>query len=365
MGFAIFLIIAQLIVILAHVLLYFSWTHFFHVVNPSYLRTLGIILAVLSFSFLGATLLIFWKDNAVSRFIYHLAAIWLGLLLYLFLAALATWLIILIIRASGIGANTGVVGMILISTALLYSIYGLWNAANPRIKQIEVTIPNLPESWRGRTAVQISDVHLGTIWGRDFMEKITNKIASINPDMVFITGDLFDGEGDDLAREVQPLKEFSPSRGIYFITGNHETYLGVDKAIQALSGISVVFLRDQVVDVDGVQILGIDYPRHDQPKDLNLVLGKLDPQKPNIVLYHSPVHIDQFKRGGVNFQLAGHTHKGQIWPLNYITNRVYGGFDRGLHIDDGYILYTSVGTGTWGPPMRTGNYPEITVINFK
>jgi predicted MPP superfamily phosphohydrolase len=365
MGFVIFIAIAEAIVILGHVLLYFSWLYFFHITNPAILRALGICLGMLSISFIGASLLVLRRDNILTKSIYYIAAIWLGVLLYLFLATIATWILVLILRLIGAGGYIGIAAAGLIAAAFLFSFYGLWNAANPRLHYIEVTVPNLPPSWRGRTAVQISDVHLGTVRGRRFMERIVNMIASVNPDVVFITGDLFDGEGDDLALEAEPLKSLSPPLGIYFITGNHETYLGVNKVIRALSGLPITFLSDKMIDLDDVQLLGIDYPMFGQHKDLGRLLKNLDSSKPNIVLYHTPVQIDLFKRFGVNLQLAGHTHRGQIWPLNYITDRVYNGNDRGLHTDGNYTLYTSVGTGTWGPPMRTGNHPEIVVIKFK
>jgi len=365
MGIIIFITIAQLIIILAHTFLYYSWAHFFHFSNPAQLRTLGIILGILSISFLSASLLVFWRDNIIIKAVYYLAAIWLGLLLYLFLTTLIAWIIEGAVRLSGTNLNIGIVAGILVAASILYSVYGLWNASNPRTRHITVAIKNLPPSWKGRTAVQISDVHLGTIWGRRFMERIIGKIAEIKPDMLFITGDLFDGEGDDMAGEIAPLKSLSPPLGTYFITGNHETYLGIAKTVKALSDIPLTFLDDQMVDLDGVQLLGISYPLAGEHKNLDSTLQVLDPEKPSIVLFHSPVHIELFKRHRVNLQLAGHTHQGQIWPLNYITDKVYNGYDRGLHLDGDYNLYTSVGTGTWGPPMRTGNHPEIVVITFK
>ncbi len=365
MGFVIFIAVAEAIVILGHALLYFSWSYFFHITNPNILRVMGICLGVMSISFIGASLLVFRRANFVTTSIYYIAAVWLGVLLYLFLATILTWILVLILKLSGAGGSVGLVAAGLIAVVFLYSGYGLWNAANPRVHSIEVSIPNLPASWHGRTAVQISDVHLGTIWGQRFMRRIVNKMASINPDMIFITGDLFDGEGDDLSLEAEPLKSLSPPLGMYFITGNHETYLGVDKAIKALSGIQITFLDDKMIDLDGVQLLGISYPMFGHHKDLRQLLQRLDRDRPNIVLYHTPVQINLFESFGVNFQLAGHTHQGQIRPLNYISDKIYKGYDRGLHVDGDYTLYTSVGTGTWGPPMRTGNHPEIVVIKFK
>jgi uncharacterized protein len=360
----IFIILTAVVVIVGHAFLFFSWVKFFGITALLTKKILAIALAVLSLSFVITSLLIFWHENAATDIVYTLASTWLGTMWYLFLATSVMWLVFWIARPGGIAVNLKMINGVLLLLAFSYAAYGMWNAQHPVIKRIEVSIPNLPATWQGRTAVQISDVHLGAINRTDFFRKVINKIKSVNPDIIFITGDLFDGGGRDLHTLPDPLNELRPPLGMYFITGNHETYINVDKALAALQGIKMTILRDQIVDVDGVQIVGIDYPIPGQSKDFSAVLNKIDRTKPNITLYHEPAHLHEFKQAGVNVLLSGHTHRGQMWPFELVTQAVYHHYDYGLRQDGDFTVYTSTGVGTWGPPMRTGNRPEIVAITF-
>jgi len=365
MGFIIFISIAQALLIAGHIFLYVSWVKFLHLTDWRLLLVLRAGLLVLSVSFLSSSLLVHWRGNILTRAFYYLSSIWLGLLLYLFLAAWLTWTILLLAEIFSVGVSSPLLSGAVLVLGILYSAYGLVNAANPALSRIEVTIPKLPETWKGRRAVQISDIHLGAINGERFLERVMEKVNSVKPDIVFITGDLFDGIGDDLGGLCRPLSGLNAPLGVIFINGNHETYIGVEKAVAALSGLPVTVLRDSLIEIDGVQILGIDYPAPGEKKDFDSILSNIDRDKPSILLYHSPVHISKFKEYGTGLQLSGHTHRGQLWPLNYITRRVYRGYDSGLHREESFSLYTSTGVGTWGPPMRTGNRPEIVVIEFR
>ena len=260
------------------------------------------------------------------------------------------------------------IAMICFGLAFLYSVYGAWNAEHPQIKNITVTIPDLPGQWKGKKIVQLSDVHLGHVHRADFMRSIAEKVNAVHPRMVVITGDLFDGSDGDLQPLVQPLNDMVPEKGIFFITGNHETFLGIDKVFEALKNTPVRILQDEVVDVDGLKVIGINYSRRGENKDVVGVLHSLEKDfagKPNVFLYHAPLHIVEFEKSGVNLQLSGHTHRGQMFPFRYITKQIYKGYDHGLHRMGDYTLYTTVGTGTWGPDMRTGNTPEIVVVTLQ
>jgi hypothetical protein len=250
----------------------------------------------------------------------------------------------------------------------VYSVYGIWNADHPQIKNITVTIPNLPQQWKNKIIVQLSDVHMGHVYRADFLRRIVAKVNAVHPDMVVITGDFFDGMDGDLQQLVRPLNDLGPEKGIFFITGNHETFLGIDKVFAAFQNTRVQILQDQVVDVDGLKVIGIGYPSRGENKDVVGVLHSLKKDfvgRPNLLLFHAPVHIDEFKNSGVNLQLSGHTHQGQIFPFRYITELVYKGYDYGLHRIGDYTLYTTNGAGTWGPAMRTGNIPEVVVITLQ
>jgi hypothetical protein len=254
-----------------------------------------------------------------------------------------------------------------VGLALLYSGYGIANALHPRIVRYAVRIKNLPSSWRGKKLVHLSDVHLGRTLGVRFLSRIVSKVNAQNPAMVLITGDLFDGSEGNLSELVTPLNRLSAPQGIYFATGNHETYLGVQHAYAALETTPVKVLDDACVRVDGLQVVGISYP--ERGHSLNFAekmakLGGFDPALPSILLYHSPTQVAQAKAAGISLQLSGHVHQGQLFPLQLVTRLIFGKYYHGLHSEGDYTLYTSSGTGLWGPTMRTGNHPEIPVFEL-
>ncbi|MHB9020010.1 MAG: metallophosphoesterase, partial [Minisyncoccota bacterium] len=203
-----------------------------------------------------------------------------------------------------------------------------------------------------------------------YFQSIINKIKEIKPDIVFITGDLFDGMDGHLEELVAPIDQLDPALGIYFVTGNHETYLGIDNAFAALSKTKVKILDDAFIDIDGMQITGLSFPNRGVSEGRDFAtafksLVGLDRSRPIILLYHSPMQIIQAKDLGVDLFLAGHTHVGQLFPLGLITSIVYKGFDYGLYEDGNFSVYVSSGVGTWGPTVRTSKNSEIVLINFQ
>lgn len=363
-----FLVFALLILFAAHYMLYFTSIVFFSMTSTTS-RTLAVIgLAFMGTSFFLASFLDRLGDNFFTRAFYFISGFWLGLVLNLLLAISVAWIIVWLSRMGNSSVNTAILGTIFFGLSLVFSFYGVWNSMNPKIKNIEVSIPNLPQEWKEKKIVQLSDLHLGHIYRAKFMRYIVNKINTVNPEMVLITGDLFDGMDGDLNAPLKPLNNLKPEKGIYFVTGNHETYLGLNKVYNALENTDIKVLRDEVVDADGLKIIGVNYPNRGEKKDIVKIVQGLEKDfqgKPNIFMYHSPVNIDKFSQMGIGLQLAGHTHSGQLFPLNYITSLIYKGYDYGLHKIDDYTLYTTCGAGAWGPTMRTGNRPEIVVITLQ
>lgn len=349
----------------AHYFFYCSLIRFFEITSSANKNIILGVIVFLSLSFFLATLVSHFKEGIVTRIAYFLSGFWLGLLVNLLLAAIAGWLVIWIAGAFGWNISSILIGSVFFGLAFIYSIYGGWNAFEPQVKNIHVTIKNLPEQWKGKNIVQLSDIHLGHIYQAGFLEKVAQMSNDLHPDIVVITGDLFDGMDGNLAGLVGPLDDLQAPDGIYFVTGNHETYLGVDKAFSVLGNTQVVILDDAVKNINGLQLVGVSYPERGQAKDLGKTLGALTnfiPGQPTILLYHSPTSIQEAKNAGVNLQLSGHTHLGQLFPFNVITYLLYKGYDYGLHVMDDYSIYTTNGIGTWGPAMRTGNTPEIVNI---
>ena len=189
-----------------------------------------------------------------------------------------------------------------------------------------------------------------------------------NPAMVLITGDLFDGADGKLEELVAPLNPLRAPLGIYFVTGNHETYLGVERAYAALRTTPVRILANERVVIDGLQVIGVSYPERGQALHFAQKMARLpgfDPALPSILLYHSPTQIAQAKAAGISLQLSGHVHQGQIFPLQFITRLIYGRYYHGLHAEGDYTLYTTSGTGPGVPPCAPATIPKLPVIHLE
>lgn len=351
-----------------HALLYVSLIRFFAISAPGAKALLAGTLIFLVVSFPFSTLFSHLRDNLFTRTFYFLSTFWLGLLVNLLMGACIVWLVILVAKHISFTPNIPILAGSVFLIALIYSSWGMWNALHPRIREISVTIQGLPAIWRGERIVQLSDVHLGHVFQHDFAREVVARVNELDPKVVLITGDLFDGMDGDLHTFVSALDALHPRDGTFFVTGNHETYLGVNTVFSLLEETKLTVLKDEVVDVDGVKIVGIDFPAQGAHKDIAKIMERLRPSyegHPSIVLYHAPTNIDDFKRAGVDLQLSGHTHAGQLFPLRIFTWLIFHGYDYGLHTEGEYHIYTTNGVGSWGPTMRTGNTPEIVLITLQ
>jgi predicted MPP superfamily phosphohydrolase len=351
----------------SHFGIFFSVVRFFSISSYDAKIILAGILIFLASSFFISSVLAHYVNSWTSRLYYYLSGLWLGVLVNFILIFAIAFILLFFFKLGGFPLNEVIVGAFSIFAVLLISIYGAYNAQNFIVKEISVEIKNLPEYWKGKKIVQLSDVHLGFIYREKFIEKIKKNLAEIKPDMVVITGDLFDGSDGDLGWVSESLKDISAPEGVYFITGNHETYLGIDRAVEVLSKTKAVRLSDTFVEKKGLQIIGIDYPLMSENKNIKDAIEKtgFDNKVPSILLYHAPVQIAEIKSSGVSLQLSGHTHLGQLFPFRYITKAIYRGYDYGFKREGEYSIYTTNGMGTWGPAMRTGNTPEMVKIILK
>ncbi len=250
---------------------------------------------------------------------------------------------------------------------IILSGYGIINANVITIKEYDIVINNLPQNWHDRQIVHITDLHLGAVVRQSFFRRVVNKVQDIEPDIILMTGDIFDGTEKDILKDFKPARELDPPSGIYFVCGNHEQYLGREYFIDALEQFNIINLRNEVINIDGIQIIGWDYfseGETDTAQQGKELLNELEPHIPAILLSHAPVYIDEAKDSGVNLHLAGHTHRGQIFPFNFITSFIFRGYDYGLYQKGEYHLYVSSGVGTWGPRMRTSSPTEIVVFKL-
>ena len=337
--------------------------------GPTATSTLRDALFMLAFSFIVAALLSFRFSGILIGAFYKVAAVWLGFLNYIFIAACLSRLAWFVCLISGLhqARLRPSIAAVLFSLAALTGLYGILNTQWIRIRRVAIRLPNLPAAWRGRTALVFSDLHLGNVNGLAFSRRIANLAARLNPDIIFIPGDLFDGTKCDPLRLAAPFKQLAPPFGVFFATGNHDEFGGAAQYTTAITRAGIRVLANERVVVDGLQIIGVPYHDSTFPMRVKATLETLRPAEgqASILLNHAPTRLPIVEQAGVSLQLSGHTHGGQLFPYTWFTRRIFGKFTHGLHNFGALQVYTSYGAGTWGPPMRIGTTPEIVLLTFE
>jgi predicted MPP superfamily phosphohydrolase len=385
----IFLAVTLLISGLLHWALCRFALRLFAVAHPGAKMLLAALFALLSIAFMAAFLMLRWTENAWTINLYRAAAVWFALSVNLALAAAAAWLLYGAIRAAGgPPALFRPIGAAALIAALAASLAGFWNAFHPRVTAVEVALENLPPAWEGKRIAQLSDLHLGHFHGTAGLLRLAARLAEISPELVLITGDLFDGMSDGMEGFAEPLKRIEARRGVFFVSGNHEVYAGLRRSLAIAAAAGMRVLENEVAEVEGLRLLGVAYPGVADEREIRgieKILSAPAPAPPVILLFHTPTDIRAARprdrraatyfhpdtdyslnrRLGVALQLSGHTHRGQIFPFGLLTRWIYRGFDYGLHRDGGFALYVTSGVGTWGPPMRTAADPEIVVLTLR
>ena len=366
MRFILFISIVQSILFLGHWFLYRTVVRFFGVVSPTKLFTLRITLALLSVSLVTTSILARRYSNFLVRGLYTVAASWLGVLYLFILASILCWVFYGLAKLFHTSLNEKRLIGVLMGIALVACVYGFINSGMIRITRINLPLPNCPDQWKGKTAVWVSDTHLGPVRNYGFAQDVAARIKSLNPDILFIGGDLYDVQAVDLGRMIEPLSRISPPLGTYFITGNHEEFGDNTPFLEAIRRAGMRVLYNEKIDLDGLQIIGVDYRDSRREDQFRAILAKMDIdlRKPSILLKHTPFNLQVPRERGISVQLSGHTHRGQVFLFRLITAKVYQGYDYGLKWFGNLLVYTSSGAGTWGPPMRIDTNPEIVVITF-
>jgi uncharacterized protein len=357
----------QSVLFLTHLLLFKTWTF-----SPTGSDTHGtvwikLVLGFLSVSFVVASLLAFRYTNAALRAFYRVAAVWMGLVSFLFLAAVSSWIVFGVARLAGLDMNFHRTVELLFGAAVVAGLYGVFNASWTRITRTTVRLANLPVAWHGRRAALISDVHLGHVRNGSFLRRMVAKILKEEPDAIFVAGDLYDGTAIDARRAAEPLNKLVAPHGVYFVAGNHEQFGDDSKYLNAIAAAGVRVLSNEKVEVDGLQIIGVPYRNATRNGQLAAVLHDigLDRDRASILLTHAPDHPEIAEAAGVSLQLSGHTHLGQFLPWSWIARRIYRQFVYGLSRIGEMQVFTSSGAGTWGPPLRLGSNPEIVMLQFE
>jgi predicted MPP superfamily phosphohydrolase len=361
-----FILTIQSVLFLVHFLLYKTWA--FSPIGAYFdAPWLKLALGLLSVSFVTASLLAFRYTNPVLRVFYRAAAIWLGLLTFLFFASVISWIAFGVARLAGLSVNFHLMVELLFAAAAAMGFYAVFNANWTRITRTTVRLANLPLAWRGRKAALISDVHLGHVRNGKFLRRLVAMILREAPDAIFIAGDLYDGTAIDAGRAAEPLSRLTAPHGVYFVAGNHEQFGDDSKYLNAVAAAGVRVLSNEKVEADGLQIVGVSYRNAAQDEHFASVLDgvRLDRDRASILLTHAPDSPEIAEAAGVSLQLSGHTHLGQFIPWSWMARRMYREFVYGLSRIGKMQVVTSSGAGTWGPPLRLGSNPEIVVLQFE
>jgi uncharacterized protein len=363
----VFITIIQAVLLLAHLVLYQTWT--FRLLGNATRSKMwvALALALLSVSFVSASLLAFRYTNVVVRAFYRAAAIWMGLLSFLFLASLLCWVGFGIAVMAGTRLQFHGIVEAFYAGAVAMGLFGVFNASWTRVTRARVRLEKLPEAWRGRRAALISDVHLGHVRNGSFLRRMIAKILEEEPDAIFIAGDLYDGTAIDAHTAAAPLSRLKAPHGVYFVAGNHEQFGDDSKYLSAVAAAGVRVLRNEKIELDGLQLVGVSYAYASNDGSLASVLRRvpLDRERASILLTHAPDHPEIAEAAGFSLQLSGHTHLGQFIPWSWFARRIYRQFVYGLSRIGGMQVFTSSGAGTWGPPLRLGSNPEIVVLQFE
>jgi hypothetical protein len=346
----------------------------------STLRTYYLILFIfIALTFFTGRLLENRVPVFVSDILIWIGSFWWGAILYFLLIIIALDLIRLINRLlpfypSIIADNYAVVKQLIAAAAIVIvaitMVVGYFNARNVRVKTLTLSIPKDAGAWRSLNIVSASDIHLGTVIGRKMLDRIVEKINALNPDIVLLPGDIIDEDPIPAMRQNlgESLKKIKAPLGVYAVTGNHEYYGGVQAACEYLEAHGIKMLRDTTIKIaDSFYLVGRDDREKSRitgqrRKSLEELLADVDKSYPIIVLDHQPFGLQKVAESGIDFQISGHTHYGQLWPLGYITNLIYE-LSWGYKLIGSTHFYVSSGAGTWGPPMRLGNVPEI--VNYR
>jgi len=246
--------------------------------------------------------------------------------------------------------------------------YGVTSALGPpRLRRLQIPLATLPRAMDGFRVAVVSDIHLGPLAGRAHTTRIVDMINTLDADLVAIVGDLVDGSVAALGPAAAPLRQLKSRYGTYFVNGNHETFSGVQEWMAELPELGVRVLRNELVRCDGLQIAGVNDPSaagQGLGPDFTAALTGRDPQRPVVLLAHQPILAPEAARHGVDLQLSGHTHGGQLAPFNLLV-ALQQPVVSGLGRVDGMPVFVTNGAGFWGPPARVGAPPEIVLIQLR
>lgn len=331
-------------------------------------------------SFVAARVLERVYPSALTGVITWIGSFWLAFMLYFFLIVLLADLVRLIhhfipfLPQSLFADYVKTKVILLLSSIALVTVVvaaGFINARIPKVRHLDLKIDKTIAGEKELNIVMASDIHLGTIIARRKANRLVETINALQPDVILFPGDIVD---EDLAPVImnnlgENLRQLKARFGVFAVTGNHEFIGGAEPAVKYLREHGITVLRDSAALVDGRFWL-VGREDRDKPRfsgknrmDLTDLVKSVDTTLPVILMDHQPFNLKEAAGLGVDLQLSGHTHHGQMWPFNHVTSAIYE-VSTGHRMIDGTHFYVSSGFGTWGPPVRLGNRPEIVHIRL-
>jgi len=375
LSFLIFFSIVMLIYSSANYYLYVRGLQAFSITQPNK-KWYILIFWTVAFLFIAGSILERTATSAFSEWVYRIGSFWIAYMLYLGLAVvmidfirILNYFIHFLPQFSEIMKFR--LGLIVLSLVSFVVFAGHINALWINVKEIPLTIQKKVSGSQEVKILMASDLHLGALIGERREKRLLDIIREQKPDLVLLCGDLVDGEIAPVLRKKlgRHIQEIQTPLGVYAITGNHEYIGGIDKTLPYLKSINIRMLLDEVITLpNGIQLVG----RNDHSsgrgsmtrKPLAELVSGLDRTKPVIVMNHQPFNLQEAVDANVDLHLSGHTHHGQLWPVNYITKAIF-------ELSWGYLkkgnthFYVSSGYGSWGPSVRVGNRPEVVVFKLK
>lgn len=298
---------------------------------------------------------------ALSRGLFQVGSVWLVFLLYMVLALLlvdvAAWLRLTV--PHGFWVALALCSVVLIS--------GHYRYKHPQVNVVPIAFDKACDSAKPLTVVAVSDVHLGEGTGRKDLARYVDLINAQSPDVIVIAGDLIDNSVHPLYRDhmADELARLTAPQGIFMVPGNHEYISGIDAVARFIEGTPITLLRDSMVTLPcGIQLIGRDDKSNPARASLDTLMAHADKDHPTLVLDHQPYGVAEADALGVDLLFCGHTHRGQVWPLTWVTDKLFEqshGYRRWSHAH----VYVSQGLSLWGPPFRIGSSSELVVFKIQ
>ena len=350
--FTVFVIVAWSVMFFMHWVIYLSASRVFASSLPHWF----LVLAILSATYLLASIGVRIFQHVTADWFYFLAATWLGVIFLTFSLVVLYEVIHFVTSYESVTVFSG-----LLIASIIFSAFALFQGRSISVREYTLRIKGLEKPLE---IVHLSDIHVGTVHQKKYLEEIVTRTNKLSPDMVLVTGDLFDGSAPVDESILLPLNELNTRS--FFSTGNHEVYEDLNKVRETISNLDMQLLENESVEFGGVQLIGVN-DKQGLPKGetLGSVLDTISVRNdiPSVLMYHTPVEWDTARAQGIDVMLSGHTHNGQLFPFTILVRLAFT-YINGLHEIHGQYLHVSPGTGTWGPPMRLGSRNQITLIHL-